>query len=120
MLLSYTEVPGFDNLKDRYTYQEVKADPALYRDCYVIWRGMATNIQEHEGGTVLDFLVGYDTRTTLLGTVRVEFGFPVKINIEKPLEILGRVIPLVFAAGEAIGLEGTALHQAAFLETGTP
>jgi hypothetical protein len=116
ILLSYTEVPGFDTLKDRYGYQEVKRDPALYRNCYVIWRGMATNVQEREGGTSLDFLVGYDTRTTLLGTVRVDFDFSVKVNLERPLEILGKVIPTVSAAGEDIRLEGTALHQAGFLD----
>jgi hypothetical protein len=115
-LMSFMDVPGFDTLKDRYTYTEVKEDPVLYRDCYVIWRGMATNIRELERGTALDFLVGYDTRTTLLGTVKVNFDFPVKINPERPLEILGKVIPTVSPAGEDLRLEGTALHQAGFLE----
>jgi tetratricopeptide (TPR) repeat protein len=121
MLLSYTEVPGFDTLKDRYGYEEVKRDPVLYRDCYVIWRGMATNIRELPDGIMLDFLVGYDTRNTLMGIVQVDFNFPVSVNPERPLEILGRVIP-VFLAGkeEDVRLEGAAVHQAGFLGNGRP
>jgi tetratricopeptide (TPR) repeat protein len=110
LLISYTEVPGFDTLKDRYRYGEVKGDPALYRDCFVIWRGMATNVQELEQGTLLDFLVGYDTRSSLEGIVPVSFAVSVPVDPERPLEILGKVLP---AAGGEIRLEGLAVHQAA-------
>ncbi|GHV75003.1 hypothetical protein AGMMS49940_23050 [Spirochaetia bacterium] len=112
LLKDYMEIPGFDTLKDRFPYAEVRQDPLLYRDCYVIWRGMATNLREGENSTAFDFLVGYDTRSTLEGIVQVEFGFSVALNPERPLEVLGRVIPM----GEAgVQLEGIALHQAAFL-----
>jgi hypothetical protein len=115
LLISYMDVPGFDTLKDRFPYPEVNRDPLLYRDCYVIWRGMATNLNEGENSTTFDFLVGYDTRSTLEGIVQVAFDFSVPVNLERPLEVLGRVIPISPAAGEdGIRLEGIALHQAAF------
>jgi tetratricopeptide (TPR) repeat protein len=118
ILLSYTEIPGFDTLKDRYSYQEVKADPPLYRDCYVIWRGMAANVEQLDRGVLLDLLVGYDTRTTLLGTVPVRFDISVAVDPERPLEILGRVIPVLSAGEESLRLEGIAVHQAASLGSG--
>ena len=116
LLISYTEAPGFDTLKDRFPYAEVREDPLLYRDCYVVWQGMATNLREGEAATVFDFLVGYDTRTKLEGIVQVRFDFSVPLAIERPLEVLGRVIPVSTAAGEeGIRLEGLAVHQASSL-----
>ncbi|GHV29218.1 hypothetical protein AGMMS4952_14600 [Spirochaetia bacterium] len=114
LLISYTEPPGFDTLKDRFPYAEVRQDPLLYRDCYVIWRGMAANLTEGEASTSFELLVGYDTRRVLEGRVPVEFSFSVPLNPERPLEVLGRVIPV--GGEEGVRLEGIALHQAAFLE----
>jgi tetratricopeptide (TPR) repeat protein len=113
LLLSYLEVPGFDTLKDRFPYAAVAGDPGLYRDCYVIWRGMATNLDAGESVTAFDFLVGYDTRRTLEGIVPVVINFSVPVNPEKPLEVLGRVIPVVTGDGQgvALHLEGIALYQ---------
>jgi tetratricopeptide (TPR) repeat protein len=116
LLISYMEVPGFDTLKDRFSYAEVSEDPLLYRDCYVVWQGMAANLREGEAATAFDFLVGYDTRTKLEGIVQVRFDFSVLLNLERPLEVLGRVVPVSTAAGEeGIRLEGVALHQASSL-----
>ncbi|AEF83580.1 tetratricopeptide repeat domain protein [Treponema primitia ZAS-2] len=119
LLLSYMDVPGFDTLKDRYPYLEVLKDPALYRNCYVIWRGMAANLDERENGMSFELLVGYDTRTTLEGRVPVVFDFAAPLNLERPLEVLGRVIPVSLPGGEEdIRLEGIALHQASSLGNG--
>jgi tetratricopeptide (TPR) repeat protein len=116
LLISYMEVPGFDTLKDRFSYAEVLADPLLYRDCHVIWQGMATNLSSGEAATAFDFLVGYDTRTKLEGIVQVRFDFSVPLNLERPLEVLGRVVPVSTNTGEeGIRLEGIALHQASTL-----
>jgi hypothetical protein len=113
LLLPYLELPGFDTLRDRFSYGEVIRDPALYRGCHVIWRGMATNLNAEENSTAFDFLVGYDTRSSLEGIVPVVFKFSVTVNPEQPLEVLGRVIPAVpgDGQGQAIGLEGVALYQ---------
>jgi hypothetical protein len=123
LLVSSMEVPSFvDPPKDRFTYGEVIKEPALYRDCYVVWRGMATNLDIRQETTTLDFLVGYDTRSTLEGIVPVNFDFSVAINPERPLEILGRVVPVLAAnaSGQDIRLEGLALHQADLLGNSKP
>jgi tetratricopeptide (TPR) repeat protein len=116
ILISYTEVPGFDTLKDRFGYAEVIQDPAIYRDCHVIWRGMAANLRELQDSTSFDFLVGYDTRSTYQGIVPVVFDFAVSLDPERPLELLGRIVPVSGPQGETIRLEGVALHQAGTLD----
>ena len=114
LLISYMDVPGFDTLKDRISYREVMEDPILYRGCYVIWSGMATNLAAEQNSTAFDFLVGYDTRTTLEGLVPALFNFSVAVNPEKPLEILGRITPA--EDGENILLNGEAIHQIGIAE----
>ncbi|GHU80625.1 hypothetical protein FACS189468_0930 [Spirochaetia bacterium] len=121
ILLSYTEKPGFDTLskKDRFTWTEVSKDPFLYRDCYVLWRGSAANIETFPESISFDFLVGYDTRKTMDGIVQVTLRDPDQfraLNSEQPLEVLGRVIPLPGTEKELFILEGAAIHQAVTLE----
>jgi tetratricopeptide (TPR) repeat protein len=113
ILLSYTELPGFDTLEDRFSYSEVNRQPWLYRDCYVIWRGMAANVNMLEQGTSFQLLVGYDTRSALEGIVPVEFDISISVDLERPLEILGKVIPASTIEGQGMGilLEGIAIHQ---------
>ncbi|MDR2798913.1 MAG: tetratricopeptide repeat protein [Treponema sp.] len=118
LLMSYMEVPGFDTLKDRFTYEEVYKEPVLYRDCHVIWRGMATKLEVLQNTTSFDLLVGYDTRSILEGIVPVTFNFAVSINPERPLEVLGKILPVSTEKGQDILLEGVALHQAGLLLRG--
>jgi hypothetical protein len=120
LLVSSMDVPDFGSLKDGYSYRQVMQDPVLYRDCYVIWKGMATNADLLDDRTAFDFLVGYDTRRTLEGIVKVEFDFAVSINMERPLQILGKVVPVSGPGGEDVRLEGIALNQAAALGDGKP
>jgi tetratricopeptide (TPR) repeat protein len=115
-LLSFMEVPGFDTLRDRFAYGEIIREPILYRDCHVIWRGMATNLRQLQNSTSFDFLVGYDTRRTMEGIVRIDFNFAIPVNPERPLEILGRVVPVSTEKGEDIRIEGIALNQAGLLD----
>jgi hypothetical protein len=113
LLLGYTNTPGFDTLKDRYSYAEVNVDPVLYRDCFVIWRGMAANVDNQEQSTSFDLLVGYDTRRVMEDKVPVHFSFAAAVDTEQPLEVLGRVT-LASGSGDSriiIRLEGTAIHQ---------
>jgi tetratricopeptide (TPR) repeat protein len=113
LVMSYMEIPGFDTFKrqDNYAYAEVMTDPILYRDCHVIWRGMATNIQTLPAQTAFDFLIGYDTRRSLEGIVPVVFDRAVLLNPERPLEILGRIIPVSGGREGELRLEGLAIHQ---------
>jgi hypothetical protein len=112
LLKEYMDVPGFDGLKDRFAYAEVMREPILYRDCYVIWQGMAANLELSENTTAFNFLVGYDMKKSALqGVVPVRFNLSASINTEKPLEILGKVIPISAEKGLEFMLEGVALHQ---------
>jgi tetratricopeptide (TPR) repeat protein len=118
LLFSYTKPPGFDTLseKNSFKYAEVMRDPPLYRDCYVIWKGMAANLEILQNSTVFTFLVGYDTRTTLEGQVRVEFGAAIPVNPELPLKVLARIVPVANPAGIDIRLDGTAIQQTGLLQ----
>ncbi|MDR2181664.1 MAG: tetratricopeptide repeat protein [Treponema sp.] len=108
LLKSHTETPGFDNLKDRFSYAEVSGEPLLYRDCFVIWRGTAANVQTESDKTVFDLLVGYDTRKIMEGAVSVELNFPTEINTAIPLDVLGAVIPL---SDTRFMIRATGIHQ---------
>jgi hypothetical protein len=110
------EAPGFNTLKDRFSYSEVTGDPFLYRDCHVIWRGMVSNLTIEQNHTSFDFLVGYDTRRTMEGIVQVDYDFAIPVNPEYPVEILGRVIPIASEREMGIRIQGVALHQAGLLE----
>jgi len=116
LLMSYTEVPGFDTFKRNAnpSFSEVKNEPILYRDVHVIWTGMATNVEVTDEHTRFDFLVGYDTRRTLEGIVQVTFNSPVSINSERPLEVLGKI--KIASLYSDIVLEGVAVHQSGRLD----
>ena len=116
IIISYMEPPGFDNFNraDNTAYSDAIKDPMLYNEVHIIWRGMATNVTTSDTGTAFDFLVGYDTRKTLEGIVPVVFDHAVSLNPERPLEVLGRIIPTT--AGSPILVEGLAIHQSGRLD----
>jgi tetratricopeptide (TPR) repeat protein len=91
LLMDYLGEPGFDSIKDNYSYQKVQEDPYLYLDCWIVWKGMATNIRTTDNILDCDFLVGYDTRSTLEGIVPVHFKTVLAIDPDKPLEVLARI-----------------------------
>ncbi|MDR0504077.1 MAG: tetratricopeptide repeat protein [Treponema sp.] len=117
LLLENMTAPGFDSFRreDNFTLSDVKNEPVIYRDVYVIWRGMATNVEVLEEYTRFDFLVGYDTRRTLEGIVPVVFDRPVALNSERPLEVLGK-IKLQGNGTPDFQLEGAAIYQSGRLE----
>jgi hypothetical protein len=98
-------------MRDRFTFSEVEAEPYLFRDCSVIWRGMAANLETEDAATTFNLLVGYDTRTRLEGIARVRFSYAVSINTEKPLEVLGRVNLVPSGSRTDIELMGVAIHE---------
>jgi tetratricopeptide (TPR) repeat protein len=111
ILISYMEDSDFTNLKDRFSFSEVEADPYLFRDCSVIWRGRAANLETGDAATAFNLLVGYDTGIRLEGIARVRFPFAVSVNAEKPLEVLGRVVPVPNGSRTDIELTGVAIHE---------
>ena len=115
LLISYLETPGFDTLIDRFSYADINIEPILYRDIHVLWRGIATNIDIQDNSTSFDLLVGYDTRTTMEGIVRVDFNFAVAVNHERPLEVLGRIVLFNSERGLDFRVHGIAMNQAGVL-----
>lgn len=106
-LMGYLSKQGFDTIQDVYTYADVVQEPWLYLDCWVIWKGMATNVVSTEQAMVFDLLVGYDTRNVLEGIVPVRFHKVLTVDPEKPLEVLGQV----GLEGAKVILTGSAIHQ---------
>jgi hypothetical protein len=100
----------FDTLKNNLPYDEVARKPAIYAGCAVNWSGMATNITLAADTTAFDFLVGYEKKTQLLGTVRVMCPFAAAVSSEKPLAVLGRVVAA--ADGGGFTLAAISLHIA--------
>jgi hypothetical protein len=117
IIISYMNTPGFDTFKrgDNASYQDVVLDPLLYDGVHVIWQGRAANIEIIDDKTTFVFLVGYsESHRPLEGMVPVSFNYVVSVNPERPLEILGRIVPVeVSARGETapIRIEGLSIHQ---------
>lgn len=116
ILISFMEIPGFNTLKDKFSYSDVVKEPFIYRDCHVIWRGMASNLNLEQNHTAFDFLVGYDTYRTMEGIVQVDYDFAIPVNPERPVEILGRIIPVSADREPRIRIQGVALNQAGLLD----
>jgi hypothetical protein len=116
IIISYLETPGFDsfNRSDNVAFADAEKDPMLYNGVHVIWRGRAANINSTPSGATFDFLVGYDNKKTYEGIVQVTFDYAISINPERPLELLGRIIPVQSDRG--IALEGVNFHQSTQLE----
>ncbi|MHC6204705.1 tetratricopeptide repeat protein [Breznakiellaceae bacterium SP9] len=114
LLIAYMDVPGFDTFDrlDNVAFDSVAKEPALYRNVHIVWRGMISNVRIEMDRTSFDFLVGYDTRTRLQGVVPVVFNFAIAVNPEKPLEILGRIVPAGDRQGTPFWIDGIALSQA--------
>ena len=108
-LMSYFEAPGFDSLKDNFSYEEVAAQSALYLDCYVDWSGRASNVQQGENSLAFDLLVGYEDMKDLKGVVRVYFDFLPSggLDTEKPVRVLGKID----VDGKSVVLKGRSLYQ---------
>lgn len=106
-LMTYLAEPGFDSVKDNYSYSKVMEDSSLYLDCWVIWKGMATNVRTTDNTVDFDLLVGYDTRNSLEGIVPVHFDSVVNVDSDRPLEVLSRVS----SEDGKVVLAGSAIHQ---------
>ena len=117
LLKDNMDTPGFDTFKmaDNVSYSQVIKETVIYADVNVIWKGMATNYTVTDEKTVFDFLVGYDTKRTLEGIIPVVFYVPVSVNVERPLEVLGK-ITRDNNSPHGVRLDGIAIHQSGRLE----
>ena len=109
LLTKYFEAPGFDTLKDNFSYEEVAAQSALYMDCWVDWSGRASNVIQGENSLSFDLLVGYEDMKDLKGVVRVNFDFLPSggLDTEKPVRVLGKID----LDGKSVVLKGRSLYQ---------
>lgn len=107
LLMGYFAVPGFDTVRDIPAYSDVRADNALYLDCWTIWSGIATNIQTDGENTSFDLLVGYGDRIQLEGIVPIFCNFSVRIDSERPIEVLGKIQQ----RGGVLFLKAAGIHQ---------
>lgn len=112
-LFNQMETPGFHTFRrsDNFSLADVRNEPVLYRNVYVIWSGTATNITVTDEYTSFSFLVGFDPRdrrSIFQGEVPVFFNIPIAVNSERPLEVLGRIN---LGPNLEIRLEGVSIHQ---------
>ena len=90
-LSTYTRTPSFDSLKNNFTYKEVKKEPRLYQDCYVIWKGRVSNLVIDDNAIRFDLLVGYENEKVLEGIVPVQLNFAAHVDPAFPIEVLGKI-----------------------------
>ena len=80
------------NLKNNFTFLEVRRNPQLYENCFVRWEGRPTNIYiEPGGGLRFTLLVGYTDGTVLEGQVPVEMNDLVSLSVDLTITIFGRI-----------------------------
>lgn len=92
LLMSYLESPSFDTIKDVPSYSTVEKEPALYLDCWVSWAGRISNVVQNEAAFSCDLLVGYETMEKVEGIVPLRFSVPPKIENDKPVIVLAKII----------------------------
>ena len=107
LLMDYFATPGFDTVRDILPYSDVRADIPLYLDCWTIWSGVATNVQSDGENTSFDLLVGYGDRIQLEGIVPIFCNFSVRIDSERPIEVLGKIQQ----RGGILFLKASGIHQ---------
>ena len=107
LLMDYFATPGFDTVRDIPAYSDVRADIPLYLDCWTIWSGVATNVQSDGENTSFDLLVGYSERIQLEGVVPIFCNFSVRIDSERPIEVLGKIQQ----RGGILFLKASGIHQ---------
>jgi len=107
LLMDYFATPGFDTVRDIPSYSDVRANIPLYLDCWTIWSGVATNVQSDGENTSFDLLVGYSDRIQLEGVVPIFCNFSVRIDSERPIEVLGKIQQ----RGGVLFLKASGIHQ---------
>jgi tetratricopeptide (TPR) repeat protein len=107
LMKTFVQDPDFSTVRDPFDYLEVRSDPGLYADCYVVWRGKVANVRITESEITFDLLVGYEDERELLGLVPVSLDFGAKIENGDGIEVLGKVV----VEGDQIRLKGISLHR---------
>jgi Predicted N-acetylglucosaminyl transferase len=107
-LKAFVGNPDFRTVKDAPSFAQAMADPALYEGCSVVWKGMAANVRQEGGATAFDFLVGYQDKKRLEGTLPAAIS-GAAVPMDRPLELLGRLR----VASSGLSLDCLAVHELA-------
>jgi hypothetical protein len=91
LVRDYLATPDFSNFTHNVTYQEVVAEPALYQEVFVRWRGRVANLQVLEDRIQFDLLVGYESRQVLDGIVPATLDFAVLVENDQAVEVVGQL-----------------------------
>lgn len=81
-----------DQTKTFFTYDEVRRDPFLYHKTLVVWRGASANLRVTSSSITFDFLVGYENKKFLEGTVPVFVDYAVKLHEGEAYEVEGEIL----------------------------
>jgi tetratricopeptide (TPR) repeat protein len=107
LLKTFVQDPDFVTVKDPFPFAAVQADPELYQDTFVVWRGKVANVRIGESEILFDLLVGYEQEKELLGLVPVRLDFACDLESGIALEVLGKVQ----VSGEQVRLQGLSVHK---------
>jgi tetratricopeptide (TPR) repeat protein len=91
LLKSFVRTPDFTTIRDPFEFREVAANPALYRDGFVLWRGKVANVRIGEQAIRFDLLVGYQDQRELEGIVPVLLEFAADLDDGIAVEVLARL-----------------------------
>lgn len=96
-MASLLKEPSFSSLKDNYSYLEVKENPLIYQNCYVIWDGTAVNEYRKSAGSwgcmlLVNYIPSEEKRSSI-GTVKVVFEKAPQppVDMEKPVRFLAKI-----------------------------
>ncbi len=109
LLSTFIKAPTFNSLKNGFEFTEVQAEPLLYENCFVRWKGRVSNLKVTDTAITFDFLIGYEDNKVLLGIVPVSLDFAAKLSEDYPLEVLGKVV----LSQKSFGLKAISIHQLA-------
>ncbi|MDC7126299.1 MAG: tetratricopeptide repeat protein [Spirochaetales bacterium] len=91
ILEKYIQTPDLPSFKNNFDYKTVAANPLLYKNCYVLWKGKATNLVQSTKSIDFDFLVGYHEEKILEGVLPVSFNFTIKVVPDQPIELFAKI-----------------------------
>ena len=92
LLLEYLEEPSFESFSNTFSYDDIKLDPYLYQNCWIILSGRISNVSITENIYFCDLLVGYEDMKKLEGIVPIEIKQPIQVDATQAIKVLGKVV----------------------------
>lgn len=111
-LKAFVGAPDFRTIRDAPGFADIGRDSGLYDGCSVVWKGMAANVRQGQGGDMsgssiaFDFLVGYQDKKRLEGIIPSSIAQG-PVPVDRSLEILA----IVRSGDGKARLECVAIHE---------